>query len=92
MNGATISLLDSISTLLPSVTANQAGISINPLTEFVNSLALGRLKSGLSSTLTSALTSATQAIEADYGFKSDPSTLLPNFSTAGVGTDAGVDQ
>jgi hypothetical protein len=89
MNGATISLLDSISTLLPSVTANQAGISINPLTEFVNSLALGRLKSGLSSTLTSALTSATQAIEADYGLKSDPSTLLPNFSTTGIGTDAG---
>jgi hypothetical protein len=89
MNGATVSPSGSTSVLLASVAANEAGISINPLTEFVNSLALAKLASGSSSTLTAALTSATQTIEADYGLKSDPSTLAANFTTAGVGTDAG---
>jgi WD40 repeat protein len=89
MNGAPISPSGGTSALLANVTANEAGISINPLTEFVNSLALGRLASGSSPTLTAALSSATQTIEADYGLKSDPSTLAANFTTAGVGTDAG---
>jgi hypothetical protein len=89
MNGAAVSPSGSTSVLLASVSANQAGISINPLTEFVDSLALGKLASGSSATLTAALTSATQTIEADYGLKSDPSTLAANFTTAGVGSDAG---
>jgi len=89
MNGAAINPSGSTSALLASVTANQGGISINPLTEFVNSLALGKFASGSSPTLTAALTSATQTIEADYGLKSDPSSLAANFTTAGVGTDAG---
>jgi len=89
MNGATINPSGSISVLLSGVTANQSGISINPLTEFVNSLALAKLNGGSSPTLADALASATSAIEGDYGLKSDPATLTPNFTVAGVGSDAG---
>jgi len=89
MNGATISPAGSISVLLSGVTANQSGISINPLTEFMNSLALAKLNGGSSPTLADALAAATSAIEGNYGLKGDPSTLTPNFTTAGVGSDAG---
>ena len=89
MNGATIGSPGTVSVLLASATAIASGISINPLSTFVDSMAVGKLKSGASSTLAAALSAATAAIEADYGLKSDPATLLPDYSSTGVGTDAG---
>jgi len=44
MNGATVFQPTDIAALLPSASSNIAGISINPLTDFVNSLTVGKLR------------------------------------------------
>src|SRR5260370_3552417 len=51
--------------LLPSATMDIAGISINPLTRFVNALTIGRLQAG-HTTFAAALTNATATIESYY--------------------------
>jgi hypothetical protein len=86
-NGVTIILPSPLSVLLPSVQHNLSGLSINPLTTFVDSLAQGNISRG--QTLTTALSNATATIEQDYGISTDPSTLIPLYTPAAAGTDAG---
>jgi hypothetical protein len=86
-NGATISSPSPLSVLLPSLQSNLAGLSINPLTTFVDSLAQGNISRG--ENLATALGNSTASIEQDYGISSDPSTLMPLYTSAAVGSDAG---
>jgi hypothetical protein len=86
-NGATISSPSPLSALLPSLQSNLSGLSINPLTTFVDSLALGNISSGQN--LATALSNSTTSIEQDYGISTDPATLTPLYTPAAVGTDAG---
>jgi Galactose oxidase, central domain/Abnormal spindle-like microcephaly-assoc'd, ASPM-SPD-2-Hydin len=86
-NGATISSPSPLSVLLPNLQSNLAGLSINPLTTFVDSLAQGNISRGQN--LATALSNSTASIEHDYGISTDPSTLTPLYAPAAVGTDAG---
>ena len=63
-----------------------SGISINPLSEFVNSRAIAR---AVGSSIATALPLAISDIEKDYGLSSDPATLAPDYTAADVSTDAG---
>jgi hypothetical protein len=83
-NGATIHPESGLSVLLPTATADISGISINPL----NALTIGKLEAG-GTNFTAALASATATIESYYALTADPGQLLPDYSVAGVGTDAG---
>jgi hypothetical protein len=86
-DGATISSPSPLSALLPSLQNNLSGLSINPLTAFTDSLALGNISRGQN--LATALTNSTSSIENDYGISTDPATLTPLYTPAAVGTDAG---
>jgi len=88
MNGVTIAPAGAISVLIANSGTTRSGISINPLTEFVSSLTVGNLTAGTAG-FTTALSSATGTIERNYALTSDPSTINPDYSAAGVGTDAG---
>ncbi len=88
MDGSTIGKPGTISLLLPGAATSLAGISINPLTTFIDALAIARLKAG-GTTLSAALANATATIESYYGLSTDPGTLAPDYTMAGVGTDAG---
>ncbi len=86
-NGATIASPSALSVLLPSLQGNLSGLSINPLTTFVDSLAQGNISRGQN--LATALSNATASIEQDYGISSDPSGLSPLYTSAAIGTDSG---
>src|SRR5260370_25132543 len=86
-DGATISSPSPLSVLLPSLQSNLSGLSLNPLTTFVDSLAQGNISRG--QTLATALGNSTTSIKQDYGLSTDPSTLTPLYTPAAVGTDAG---
>jgi hypothetical protein len=87
MNGATISSPATISEVILAPTDGQSGISINPLTDFVNSMAVAMAAAG--TPFDTALTNASAKIESYYGLKTDPGMLVPDYTKAGVGTDAG---
>ena len=87
-DGASITPRGQITVLLPSAATNISGISINPLTTFIDTLATGKLETG-GTNFSAAVTSATARIESDYALRTDPDQLLPDYSVAGVGTDAG---
>ena len=86
-NGATISTPSTISALLASASSDQT-VNLNPLTDFVNSQALGAIKQSGTSFGT-ALSHANASVEAVFGLTSDPTTLTPDYTAAGIGTDAG---
>ncbi len=86
-DGATITTPSPISALLPSLQNNLPGLSINPLTTFVDSLAQGNISRGQS--VATALSNSTASIEHCYGISTDPSTLTPLYTRAAPGTDAG---
>jgi galactose oxidase-like protein len=86
-NGATISSPSPLSVLLPNLPNNLSGLSINPLTTFVDSLALGNISRG--QLLATAVTNSKASIENDYGISTDPSTLTPLYTMAAIGTDSG---
>ncbi len=88
MKGATIYTPADISALLGSVTGNVAGISINPLSNFVDSMTVGKLKAGGIS-FANALAAATANIEKFYGLTTDPARIIPNYTSSGLNTDAG---
>jgi hypothetical protein len=90
-DGTTITSRNLISVLLADVTGSMSGISLNPLTKFVNNMTVGMLThpNGPTLNFATALANATSAIEADYGLATDPSTILPDYTAAGIGTDAG---
>ncbi|MGO9060125.1 MAG: kelch repeat-containing protein [Candidatus Binataceae bacterium] len=88
MNGATIYTPADISALLGSVAGNISGISINPLSNFVDSMTVGKLKAG-GITFANALAGATANIEKFYGLTTDPARIIPNYTSSGLNTDAG---
>ena len=86
-DGALISPLSPLSVLLPNLPNNLSGLSINPLTTFVDSLAQGNISRG--QILATALSNSKTSIENDYGISTDPATLTPLYTMAAIGTDAG---
>jgi len=86
-NAAGINYPSPLSVLLPSLPGNLSGLSLNPLTTFVDSLAQGNI--GRGQNLATALGNATASIEDDYGISTDPSVLTPLYTEAAIGTDAG---
>jgi hypothetical protein len=64
-DGSTMPQPRRVTVLLPSATMDIAGISINPLTRFVNALTIGRLQAG-HTTFAAALANATATIESYY--------------------------
>jgi hypothetical protein len=86
-DGATINSPSPLSVLLPSLPNSVFGLSINPLTTFVDSLAQGNISRG--QVLATALSNSKASIEGDYGISTDPSTLTPLYTMAAMGTDSG---
>jgi Kelch motif/Galactose oxidase, central domain len=87
-DGTTVAQPRRVTVLLPGATSDLSGISINPLTRFVNALTIGRLQAG-HTTFAAALTNATATIESYYSLSTDPGRLLPDHTVSGIGTDAG---
>jgi hypothetical protein len=87
-DGSTVPQPRRVTVLLRSATIDISGISINPLTRFVNALTIGRLQAG-HSTFAAALSNATATIESYYSLSTDPGRLLPDYTVSGIGTDAG---
>jgi hypothetical protein len=87
-DGATVHPARRLVALLPNATTDIAGISINPLTKFVNALTIDKVRAGHLA-FDAALSGATATIESYYGLTTDPARLLPDYSVAGIGTDAG---
>jgi hypothetical protein len=87
-DGSTISSPSSVSLLLASAPASVSGLSINPLTEFINSMTVFRISATVP--VATALPAATAAIEADYGITTDPGTFQPDYTLAdeNAGSDA----
>jgi hypothetical protein len=81
MDGATIGAPGAISLLLPTAASSVSGLSLNPLSTFVDSRTVGILRSGGS--FGAALATAKSRIQAIYGLSSDPGTLIPNYVTVG---------
>jgi len=87
-NGATISSPASISVVLQNIPDSISGVSVNPLTTFIDTQMVGNiLHKGQS--FSTALDNARSAIETLYSLGSDPARLLPDYTAAGVGSDAG---
>lgn len=86
MNGATISAPGTVSLLLGNASANASGLSVNPLSTFVDSRTVGMLTAG-GTNFSAALSAATTQIENIYGLSTDPGTLTPSYTT--TGTDGG---
>jgi N-acetylneuraminic acid mutarotase len=75
--------------LLPPVDDNVTGISVNPLSTFVYSRAAGRLALGDNPDLLTALGAARVDIEDDFALSTDPATLVPDYTTGDLDSDAG---
>jgi hypothetical protein len=88
MNGATVGSPGSISALLANPVNTNSGISINPLSEFVSSLTIGKLTAP-GANFNAALFSAIATIESAYGLAHDPATIVPSYTAQAIGTDAG---
>jgi len=87
-DGATIGGPAELSLLLGNIGSGFSGLSINPLTQFVSALTVGKLRSGGNSVV-AALAAAIRAIENDYGLANNPAFDSPNYSAGAIGTDAG---
>ena len=87
-DGSSVFPTGTLVVLLPNATTDISGISINPLTKFINALTIGKLEAG-GTNFSAALASATATIESYYALSTDPAGLLPDYSVAGVGTEAG---
>src|SRR5262249_145563 len=68
------------SALLAGAAADVSGISINPLSTFVDSRTVAILAGG-STTFSAALSAATTQIEQIYGLATDPAALIPSYTT-----------
>ncbi|MBV8136750.1 MAG: hypothetical protein JO121_14135, partial [Deltaproteobacteria bacterium] len=71
----------------PSLPAGTTSVDINPLTLFIDILTVTNIGQGMP--FSTALSTATAKVQAIYGLDSNPNTLTPNYTAAGVGTDAG---
>jgi hypothetical protein len=85
MNGAAVGAPGTVSLLMASGGANVSGLSVNPLSTFVDSRTVGLLAAG-GMTFGAALSQAAAQIEKIYGLSSDPGSLTPNYRSSG--TDA----
>ncbi len=74
--------------LMSSLTSNAINVSVNPLTTLVDAQAVGNVQNN-SQDVANALNDATLSTEESYGLTTDPSTIFPDFTSAGVGTDSG---
>jgi hypothetical protein len=84
-DGAAISSPDPISVLLSSVPAGPITANVNPLTDFIDQMAVVNITK-LNHGFSAALSQAASKVEQVYGLSSDPSQLLADYST--TGTDA----
>lgn len=80
MNGAAIGAPATVSLLLGSASTNLSGLSVNPLSTFVDSRTVGLLAGG-GTTFDAALSQATVRIENIYGLSTDPGSLMPDYTT-----------
>ncbi|HTY57147.1 MAG TPA: kelch repeat-containing protein, partial [Candidatus Binataceae bacterium] len=85
-DNSTISSPGSIRALFSSLESDQTGVSVTPLSTLVDAQAVS---SATVDGFASELTNAKSSIEQSYGINSDPNLLQPDFTTNGVGTDAG---
>jgi hypothetical protein len=86
-DGTTITAPKPLTVLLPSLPAGTASVDINPLTLFIDLLTVADIGKGMP--FSTALSTATAKVQGIYGLDSNPDTLTPNYTAAGVGTDAG---
>src|SRR5262249_42095169 len=87
-NGAQIDSPSSLSLLLASVSTKVTGISINPVSNFINARTVGVLSSG-GVAFKDALNTATTEIKALYGLTSNPGSLVPSYTAADIGKGSG---
>ncbi len=81
MDGRSITAPATVSLLLAAAAADRSGVSLNPLSTFIDSRTVGMLSAG--GAFGAALSAATSRIERIYGLTSDPGTLIPDYTAAG---------
>jgi hypothetical protein len=86
-DGTTITTPEALTVLLPSLPAGTSSVDLNPLTLFIDLLTVTDILQGMS--FNAALSTATAKVQSIYGLDSNPDALTPNYTAAGVGTDAG---
>jgi hypothetical protein len=86
-DGTTITTPKPLTVLLPSLPADTTSVDLNPLTLFIDLMTVADIGQGMP--FSTALSTATAQVQAIYGLDSNPDTLTPNYTAAGVGTDAG---
>ena len=82
-DGAAISSPGAISVLLASAPAGPMVVNVNPLTDFIDQMAVVNITK-LRQSLSHALGNATSKVEQVYGLSSDPSQLLADYTTTGT--------
>ncbi|MBV8139249.1 MAG: hypothetical protein JO121_27005, partial [Deltaproteobacteria bacterium] len=82
-DGATITTSKPLTVLLSSLPAGTTSVDINPLTLFIDILTVTNIGQGMP--FSTALSTATAKVQAIYGLDSNPDTLTPNYTAAGVG-------
>jgi hypothetical protein len=85
VDGATISSPDPISVILSSAPGGPVTANVNPLTDFIDKMAVVNITS-LGQSFSSALSNASSKVEHVYGLSSDPSQLVADYTR--TGTDA----
>ena len=88
MDGTTIAAPGDLAALFLTATGSIANISINPLSDFVDSLTTGNLRTP-GTAFATAFNGALARIDGDYGLKTNPAQITPDYTAATVGTDAG---
>ncbi len=86
-DGSTITTPTPLTVLLPSLPAGTASVDLNPLTLFIDLLAVADTVQG--TPFGTALSNATAKLEAIFSLGTNPDTLTPDYTACGVGTDAG---
>ena len=79
MDGTTIPAPGDLDALFLTATGSIANISINPLSDFVDSLTTGNLRTP-GTAFATAFNSALAKIESDYGLKTNPAQLTPDYT------------
>ena len=82
-DGAAISSPRTISVLLSSAPAGSVAANVNPLTDFIDQMAVVNITK-LSQSFSTALSNATSKVEQVYGLSTDPSQLLADYTTTGT--------
>lgn len=86
-DGSTITSDSQICALIDQVPGTGlTGLAITPVSDFINSLAVGDLTSGKAATLAAAHAAATAQLDAFYSFTAgvQPETLTPKFTAADI--------